>query len=1168
MLEQFYGREKELEQLRNSFERCAQRNMEGKFSGPQLTFVIAESGIGKSRLVQELYLSLSKDLKWDPNNYWPDSFKESGQQLRVTPDMTGQEPTGGPQFSWLGARWQPTDIRNIQDRRSALPDLQTSILTHATLLEQYGSVWSAAVKRFLANLKKDYADTIIEEAVGDSIPFAGILLKIAKGSKKLADDRLSGHQSFEEREAAIINDEVDEALEKMGLLLKGSDAIPTVLWLDDAQWIDSYTLEFLHKLWTKARAGNWPLFIVITHWEREWRELVEKKDIAEKSLCTFTGKPGVSELLLSDASDLSLKECLLNSLPGITSQQRDLLVEKAAGNYLTMVENMWELLDEPMWFVDENIMGQLTDDAVSYIQKFESERQKRVAQRFKQLDPNIRKLLGWSAQIGISFLTDVVSEYASEEHPDLEFQSLIKRCVDPYVILGKPSTLYREFRDKAFHLEAVRYKDQFLKKDAKRIMEVFSKQLSEWINNTFDSDGDIIRSDSERLDKSVDRNLSVLTPEESNYILEHAQQILVPTEVADWQSSEQIIALRTLILSVDCYKQSNQWFQVAICCKKLTNIDWHTIPASLVSNRCLSALLKACMTAGVFNIANPLSKELLERSQSIAKQANTPNSLLDLTIALDRVADIESAQGHLEAALEKHKESLAISRQLVDRVVTPESRRNLTVFLDRVADIEQAQGHLEAALEKYTESLSIRRQLIDELATLESQRDLALSLDRIADIESTQGHLEAALAKCSESLAIRRLLDDELSTPESQRDLTLSLNRVADIESAQGHLEVALEKYTESLSIRRQLVDMLATPQSRRDLAVFLDRVADIEQAQGRLEAALEKYTESLSIRRQLVDELTTPQSRRDLALSLDRVADIERDRGHLEVALAKSTESLAIRRLLADNLATPGSQRDLILSLDRVADIKSTQGHLEPALEKWTESLAISRQLVDMLATPQSRRDLSVFLDRVADIEQDQGHLETALEKYTESLGIRRQLANELATPGSHRDLALSLDRVADIESVQGHLEAALAKCTESLAIRRQLVDALATPQSWRDLTLSLDRVAGIKRAQGNLEAALEKCMENLTISRQLVKVLATPQSWRDLTVFLDRVADIEQDQGHLEAALEKYTESLDIRRQLVDMLTTPQSRRDLARSQERVAHNKRLISKRNLNS
>ena len=102
----FYGRETEIAWLRGMFDAVATKGPDGKFTGPRMAVIVAESGIGKSRIVQELYIQLANDAQWDPPevDYWPEAFGDGGVNLRAVPDMKGHVPKGPPRFAWLGAR--------------------------------------------------------------------------------------------------------------------------------------------------------------------------------------------------------------------------------------------------------------------------------------------------------------------------------------------------------------------------------------------------------------------------------------------------------------------------------------------------------------------------------------------------------------------------------------------------------------------------------------------------------------------------------------------------------------------------------------------------------------------------------------------------------------------------------------------------------------------------------------------------------------------------------------------------------------------------------------------------------------------------------------------------------------------------------------------------------
>ena len=294
----FHGRAEELAWLRGLWDACTTRDATtGRYTGgPRMAVVVAESGIGKSRLVQALYQQLTIDPAWDPPevNYWPDAFNDQGVQLRVVPDMEGHLANGPPRFAWLGARWQPTDVRNVSDRRSALPELRHSMMVHAEILRRQGSAWQDATGRIRGAIEKDGLGEALGQLADAAVPFGGLLMKLFKGAADFAKDRKDGARNVEQAEDAANKTLVDEVCECMHALVHGAGGLPAVLWLDDAQWIDEETQEFVRRIWVTAQRHHWPLLLVVTHWEREWRELGKAGDAADAStLLAMQGDPGV-----------------------------------------------------------------------------------------------------------------------------------------------------------------------------------------------------------------------------------------------------------------------------------------------------------------------------------------------------------------------------------------------------------------------------------------------------------------------------------------------------------------------------------------------------------------------------------------------------------------------------------------------------------------------------------------------------------------------------------------------------------------------------------------------------------------------------------------------------------------------------------------------------------
>ena len=254
-------------------------------------------------------------------------------------------------------------------------------------------------------------------------------------------------------------------------------------------------------------------------------------------------------------------------------------------------------------------------------------------------------------------------------------------------------------------------------------------------------------------------------------------------------------------------------------------------------------------------------------------------------------------------------QALTISRHL--KTLTgdsPQSLRDLSVSLNKVGDVARDLGQLEDARSAYTESLAIRRQFKALTGdSPQSLRDLSVSLVKVGEVARDLGQLEDARNAYTESLAICRQLKNLTGdSPQSLRDLSVSLNKVGEVVRDLGQLEEARSAYAESLAICRQLRSLTGdSPQSLRDLSVSLDNVGEVARDLGQLEAARSAYTESLAISRQL-KTLTgdSPQSLRDLSVSLNKVGDVVRGLGQLEEARKVFAEALSLIKQLREVLS------------------------------------------------------------------------------------------------------------------------------------------------------------------------------------------------------------------------------------------------------------------------
>ena len=144
----------------------------------------------------------------------------------------------------------------------------------------------------------------------------------------------------------------------------------------------------------------------------------------------------------------------------------------------------------------------------------------------------------------------------------------------------------------------------------------------------------------------------------------------------------------------------------------------------------------------------------------------TPQTLRDLSISLDRMGRVHEAAGGTSAAKTAYEESLAIQRRLVETIgKTPQTLRGLSVSLDRMGGVHKAAGDASAAKAAYEESLTIDRRLMETIGeNPQTLRDLSVSLERMGGIHQAAGDAAAAKAAREESLAIQRRLASQPPT--------------------------------------------------------------------------------------------------------------------------------------------------------------------------------------------------------------------------------------------------------------------------------------------------------------------------------------------------------------------------------------------------------------------
>jgi tetratricopeptide (TPR) repeat protein len=211
-----------------------------------------------------------------------------------------------------------------------------------------------------------------------------------------------------------------------------------------------------------------------------------------------------------------------------------------------------------------------------------------------------------------------------------------------------------------------------------------------------------------------------------------------------------------------------------------------------------------------------------------------------------QAGDVHVHRGRLAKALAAYERGKAAAEGTGDE-------RDVSVACNKIGDVERRLGNGDAALDAYRKGLAIREALaLRDPANAEWQRDLSVSLDRIGDVELRLGNGDAALDAHRKGLSIAEALAlrDPANT-EWQRDLSISLNKIGDVELRLGNGDAALDAYRKGLDIREALARRdPANTEWQRDLSVSLNKIGDVELRLGNGDAALDAYRKGLRRRR------------------------------------------------------------------------------------------------------------------------------------------------------------------------------------------------------------------------------------------------------------------------------------------------------------------------------
>ena len=479
----FVGRERELSWLQGAWERAAAGD-------PQLCVLRGESGLGKTRIVQALYAWLSQSGVADPDGYWPDELL-AGDNLRLNPDLDRQSLGQEMRYLWWGLRWMPPDGRNQGElTHCAFFDQRQTLHPHWEHLTRFKDAAAATAK--LGGVLGSAALGLARDAAIAAFPLLG-LVKLATGvggavvgigaaARDVGAEVARFRKPPAEREAEALGEQVDQVVAFLRWVLKpfhrsGSGAMPVILVLDDAQWIDARSAEVVERLFQEATEEGWPLMVIATHWEREWHEQLAAQepltgaDEARRSFpslyASFAASSGGKCEILDLERLPDTERVFAAAFPGLSPEHLDALVARSDGNPRLMAEIILYLETEPDLFRNGDLEGPLEPIAVEELDEemagFELPRLQE--KRYRRLSSGIREALALASLQGVRFLADLTQELGAQValRPAEEYAGCFERAEVPHAILSSRG-LEREFRFVLFRDLAMGYLERLCRR--------------------------------------------------------------------------------------------------------------------------------------------------------------------------------------------------------------------------------------------------------------------------------------------------------------------------------------------------------------------------------------------------------------------------------------------------------------------------------------------------------------------------------------------------------------------------------------------------------------------------------------------------------------------------------------------------------------------------------